>query len=48
MKKKMQSNVLLLLTAIIWGGGLVAQKAGAPCWSLLPTMESVCLSEDWC
>lgn len=29
MKKKMQSNVLLLLTAIIWGGGLVAQKAGA-------------------
>ena len=29
MKKKMRSNILLLLTAIIWGGGLVAQKAGA-------------------
>lgn len=27
--KKMRSNILLLLTAIIWGGGLVAQKAGA-------------------
>ncbi len=29
MNKKMQSNLLLLLTAIIWGSAFVAQKAGA-------------------
>lgn len=29
MNKKMQSNLLLLLTAVIWGSAFVAQKAGA-------------------
>lgn len=29
MNKKMQSNILLLLTAVIWGSAFVAQKAGA-------------------
>ena len=28
MSKKMQSNILLLLTAIIWGSAFVAQKSG--------------------
>jgi len=28
MSKKMQSNIMLLLTAIIWGSAFVAQKAG--------------------
>ena len=28
MSKKMQSNLMLLLTAIIWGSAFVAQKAG--------------------
>ncbi len=29
MNKKMQSNILLLITAVIWGSAFVAQKAGA-------------------
>lgn len=29
MSKKMQSNILLLITTIIWGSAFVAQKAGA-------------------
>lgn len=29
MSKKMQSNIMLLITAIVWGSGFVAQKAGA-------------------
>ena len=29
MNKKLQSDLLLLLTAIIWGSAFVAQKAGA-------------------
>lgn len=29
MSKKMRSNILLLITAMVWGGGFVAQKAGA-------------------
>ncbi len=29
MNKKMRSNILLLITAIIWGSAFVAQKAGA-------------------
>ena len=28
MSKKMQSNILLLITAIIWGSAFVAQKSG--------------------
>ena len=28
MSKKMKSNVMLLLTAIIWGSAFVAQKSG--------------------
>ena len=28
MSKKMQSNIMLLITAIIWGSAFVAQKAG--------------------
>lgn len=29
MSKKFRSNILLLITAMVWGGGFVAQKAGA-------------------
>ena len=29
MSKKMRSNILLLITAVIWGSAFVAQKAGA-------------------
>ncbi len=29
MSKKMQSNIMLLITALIWGSAFVAQKAGA-------------------
>ena len=29
MKNSFKSNLVLLMTAVIWGGGLVAQKAGA-------------------
>lgn len=29
MSKKMQSNIMLLITAVVWGSGFVAQKAGA-------------------
>lgn len=29
MSKKMQSNILLLITAAVWGAGFVAQKSGA-------------------
>ena len=28
MSKKMQSNILLLITAFIWGSAFVAQKSG--------------------
>lgn len=29
MNKKLQSDLLLLLTAIIWGSAFIAQKAGS-------------------
>ena len=28
MGKKMKSNIMLLITAVIWGSAFVAQKAG--------------------
>ena len=29
MNKKLQSDIMLLITALIWGSAFVAQKAGA-------------------